>query len=541
MNFFSIIFLAIIVAIIVFPIFLFLRKRNIVSKKAMAFLPSLIVLLLVLYLHFGLARGFSFVSPDEGIFLQNLKVFEEKNNIFDNHSSGPTAIFFVFWLKAFLGISAEQVMLMLKFLFSFFTPLVIFATIKRVSGNKTVAFFSMLLAFLSNHFIWPFMETRPELFGMPIFFGIILAIEKYISEKKNTGLFVPVILLVSLTTIHFWSMIVSAMAFFFCFFVSKKDQKTSWALSILAISIVFFVSFSFFGIIWDIHFAVRESIGLGGEFNESQYNSFLKLHVLFGEKIKFSFLISALIILPTIAFLVIGLLLKKQIQKAKETAKNILEENNEKIIKIGLFLAVIALLSQIILFGEEVSSQYQNAVVFLLLQAGNIFFVFLFLQGISKAKEQKAENVFYYLFPLLAIIFFAFLTSPIVKTGFHNFAVRTLNYFVPLASIIAFFGFEKITKSSKKTKLITIALIALFVFSIVLGTRDPTIIKRSGFFETVEVDNYTTLTVFLNNHGYYQYDTFEFPHAPEEKALSDSNAFDKIFSSQKRSAYELKK
>jgi len=539
MNFFSIILMGIIIALILIPFFVLFKKKRAIGEKMIPWLLPAIVFLMVIYLQFGIARDYAFVSPDEGIFLQNFANFEEGKNILSNHSSGPAVVFFVYWIKQITNLPVEEIMLLIKLLFALAIPLVAFAAIKRITKNRALAFFSVLAAFLSSHFIWPFMEARPELFGLAGFFGAILAVEFYLREKRAKFLIISTVVISLLAPVHFWSMIMASVVFFFCFFFFDLKAKKQWAACVIAVALAFFLFFSSFDIAWDIHFAVRESMGLGGQISESRYSELLRLHTIFDDKIKLSVIVFAITVLPAIALVFFELFLRKIIMRAKKRAIRIISENKKKAALAGAAVAILAIISQTIFYSEELAIQYGNIAIFFVLQSGNIFFIFLFLAGFLNFAGGKAapRNIFYFIAPIAMIIGFAFLTTPFAKIGFHNFAIRAFSYIIPLGAVASFIGLKQIFESRKITRIIGPIIAISILASVLLGTRDPTIFSRSGFFEEIEVKSYTNLTTFLNKSGFFSYEKFDFPHAPDNEIKSLEIAFDKIYSTKKRSAY----
>jgi uncharacterized membrane protein len=216
-------------------------------------------------------------------------------------------------------------------------------------------------------------------------------------------------------------------------------------------------------------------------------------------------------------------------------------KNEKNLLRAIAISIVIVVATQVLFYSAQITAQYGSLFVFFFFQSGNIFFLAVLLPGffeIIKKQHSTAQNIFYPMAPLLLLIGFASLITPLVKIGFHNFGLRALHYFIPVAGVVAVIGLRKIFESKLNTRLLFSFMLLFLALSIIIGTRDPSIISRGGFFETIEVASYTNLD---NSVGYkpeiVSATESYFPRMPDSPAHSNQETLDKIYSTKKISLY----
>ncbi len=492
MNAFSAIFLFLIWGAVALLLLLVLRNNEKFFEKKLKFFLLALVLLSVffsVYARFGLSHEFIFNSTDENILKQNFDVSENAGSIFKSHSSGPgfLALLTQLQLDGFAGFELGFLIAFLDLFFSAFTVLIAFALLREVTSNQRIAFGGVLCTMFSGFFIWPLIELKPQSAGMVLFFALALLLVKALKQKKASFVFLAALVLVPLAFMHLWSLLLSYLFLTFAlFYVFLKKNPLKLRAGFAALLFLWMASLMLFlslaGILWDLHFVVREAMGAGGLYNEIAYPGLLKLHVL-ESGLNFSYLVFVPALLLTgLTFLALaGLkLAHKRISRVFNAVLALAKKtkpNRIRLTLLGLILAAITI--QSVLHLNEITRSYLNPTVFLVLHSTDFF---LLAAGSLTLAEMTRKNdlrrlgwVFFVIAPLLCIFALTLFAGFFLKEGFANFEIRTLNYLVLFLGLFAFMFLARLPKQKRNLVLVFVLLFPLGLFT---GTREPSLIPN---------------------------------------------------------------
>ena len=366
---------------------------------------------------------------------------------------------------------------------------------KKMGLDEKASLFSLLVLFMSSYYIWPALEVRPQQLGF-----IVGASLFPVLNSKQRRMLIP-ILFVLLVLTHVLSFIVfsTLLLAYIVLEVAIKGKNLKTEFLTVSLSILLgWVAFLLFppynkmtsSLVW-----VVENTKIIGKVP------------VWGH---FSIVSTVLLVLGLyIIFRIIDFAIKRleTLRSLWEIITVIVERFKPYVLGLSFVLVLIGLYLQFKLRANIYATIYANsALVFFLLQFGNLFFAVVYIREImnkvSKNAFQTLDTISIILVFIGGLGLFASLLMP--SSGgwsFNNWLIRIVQYFIPFATpTVALSIMRDLRETTPKFKpLITITLSLLIFLSALNVARPPRLYNYELTWdeETIDVIKKAKFNTFL--------------------------------------------
>lgn len=541
MNIFSMIFMAVIWAVVSSSIFLLLRNNEGFAKKNKAlFLIALLLLgfFLPVYAKIAVANEFYFNSSDEGVLWRNYTEFLEGKDISElPHASGIGVILLFYVAQILTGFSFKELLLFIGIMASVFIPVMVFLLFRQLTKSFRLSFGTAFISLLSSYFIWPVVEVRPQLFGFLILLFIFFQLSRFFQEKRAGALIVSCLAVVSLPFIHFLPFIyilpVLVVLITYFYVKSKKVVFSSFYLLVAwFVGLVLHNSFSL--VILDLQWVLRTTLIKGAPHFFTEVIPF-----------PFGFKVFAPLLFFGIAAIFLGFFVAVFLREKKKTVNRFYGtvrewfEANQRVALLGFLFGTLGLIVIQVFFNIDlILSLYGSLLLFLLLQSINLLVGVVASYAVFKllfSKKMETKIVFLLMIPFAFWFVLTLAISPFISFGFSNFAMRTMNY---LVIFLGFFCFSAFTWFQGVPFLKRVPLLVLMFFpgSLLVGTHDPSVLDDGvTYLSNQEQNEFFVMDDWFESQGVQGVFTRSFP--VERTVINEDKEtrnLDKVWVSKKR-------
>lgn len=351
--------------------------------------------------------------------------------------------------------------------------LVLFFSYRRLGLSPKHSMSAVFILFMSPLYIWSMIQVRPQQVGLLV--GFLLAVSLLRGIRKKAEILLVLILYLLLVFSHVLSFIVYSVLLVLYISVrvlvfddGKAIVTYRFFAFTIALSWVAFLIFPYSGaILKNMAWLFSSVTGL-----KLSASGFSVLSVVF-----------LLVGLP-LWYLVL-LRFRGRLPLLMQLFQRILARFSEGIEKRSPLLSIVILagLLGILYVQFHLGSSLYNWVyrgsllVLLLFQAGNIAFAIFYLRGILTALRRASLDTFELLslmmlpLALLFLVLSFFMPHGNSIWGFHNWLIRALQYFVPLAApIVAGVVRSEVDLVGKSSRLFVPLLIGLLITLSILNT-----------------------------------------------------------------------
>jgi len=372
--------------------------------------------------------------------------------------SGPGFVYIILLFNSISGWPLDNVTALMGILISGLLLPFIYILYKENGGSREIAAYSCLILIVTSYFLWPYIESRPQQFGLLLVFAGAFFYNFYLTKGKYLVLFIMVgvftfffhilsfLVLISLVSCLWWFRYVEGRSYF---------RQMFWPAILIGSGLLIFFS--------PLQMYSHMNGGVKWMFKMSELGFLRRGPVIL---ILFALGISALI--------VVTYFFRKK--RVIERIRNLDKRHLNKFVPFFVSIIVLALVVQFFLDMDVHRSKYRDSfILFMVFQIGNILFGAFFVRSYCRyIRENDLDDPYFRSVTILMLIGLASLiVSIFLPMNFNNWSIRMINYWTVFAAPIIARDIMDLSPGWRKT--LAFALPVLIVLSLINISRDQTI------------------------------------------------------------------